>query len=327
LSLRERFREGLYDAEHKPRLAFARNYFLEFSIDKDLDLKELEEFYKNWRDFDEYLVLQKQTDNLRIKGEVDKETIAVKCAKRGNDVYWWRVWKRLKFLYKLRDKVLFDPHDSIKMTNVLFVTLTFDTKISTIREAWETFGEEFNKWIRNLRKKFGKISYLRCWERSKKAYPHAHVLMVFHEYKFKIAFSHIKKSRRVYRIVEKGAFERSWHSFVDVQAVRKMRAGITYILKYLTKTKNETQTQRLTLALCWLFRKRSFAVSGDFHELLYAMAETKHRLIQIDFFRKVVKLKVVWVFIGIFPADKLGITRNEWRKTITDRAILNEVLT
>ena len=151
--------------------------------------------------------------------------------------------------------------------------------------------------------------------------------MVFHEHKFKIAFSHLKKSRRVYRIAEKGAFERSWHSFVDVQAVRKMRKGVTYISKYLTKTRNESQTQVLTLALCWLFRKRSFAVSGDFHELLYAMIETKHRLIQTDLFGNEIKVKVVWVFIGIFPADKLGITRNEWRKTITDRAILNEILT
>jgi hypothetical protein len=122
-------------------------------------------------------------------------------------------------------------------------------------------------------------------------------------------------------------FERSWHSFVDVQAVRKMREGITYILKYLTKTRNDTRTQVLTLALCWLFKKRSFAVSSDFHELLYAMIETKHRLIQTDLFGNKVELMVVWVFIGIFPASKLGITHNEWRKTITDRAVLNEILT
>lgn len=150
--------------------------------------------------------------------------------------------------------------------------------------------------------------------------------MVFHEYKFKIAFSHLK-SRRVYRIAEKGAFERSWHSFVDVQAVRKMREGITYISKYLTKTRNETRTQVLTLALCWLFRKRSFAVSGDFRELVYAMIDTKHRLVQTDLFGHEVELKVAWVFIGIFSADKLGITGNAWRKTIADRVILNEVLT
>jgi len=39
-----------------------------------------------------------------------------------------------------------------------------------------------------------------------------------------------------------------------------------------------------------------------------------------------VNVVVVWVFIGIFSAEKLGITRNEWRKTITDRVILNEIL-
>ncbi len=101
--LREKFREGLCDSERKPRLNFARNYFLEFSLDKDLDFEELKEFYRNWRDYDEYVVLQKQSENLRNKGEVEKETIAIKCAKRGNDVYWWQVGKRLKFLHNLKD--------------------------------------------------------------------------------------------------------------------------------------------------------------------------------------------------------------------------------
>jgi len=151
--------------------------------------------------------------------------------------------------------------------------------------------------------------------------------MIFHDHQFKIVFSQVKKGRRVYRIQEKKVFEKSWHSFVDVQAVRKLRQGIRYITKYLLKSKHQNQTTALGLALCWLFRKRSFAVSGDFYEILYAMIETKHRLIQTDLFGYEVDLRVVWVFIGIFPADKLGITRNEWRKTITDRAILNEILT
>ena len=79
LSLRAKFREGLYDSERKPRLVFARTYFLEFSIDKDLNFDELEQFYRDWRDDDEYLVLQKQTDNLRVLGEVKKQTFAIKC--------------------------------------------------------------------------------------------------------------------------------------------------------------------------------------------------------------------------------------------------------
>ena len=181
LSLREKFREGLYDAERKPRLNFARNYFLEFSLDKDLNFEELKEFYRNWRDYDEYVVLQKQSDNMRNKGEVEKETIAFKCAKRGNDVYWWRVGKRLKFLHNLKDRTLFDPHGNVKLSNILFVTLTCDTKQFMIQEVWETIGLDFNNWIRNLRKKYGRISYLRCWEPSKRGYPHVHILMIVHD--------------------------------------------------------------------------------------------------------------------------------------------------
>jgi hypothetical protein len=153
LSLRERFREELYDSEQKPRLNYARNYFIDFSIDKDLDFQELQEFYLEWRDYDEYIVLQKQTDNLRVKGEVNKETIAVKCAKRGNDVYWWRVRNRLMSLHKLKNHTLFDIRGNAKFSNVLFATLTYDITRSTIQEAWETVGVEYNKWIRNLRKK------------------------------------------------------------------------------------------------------------------------------------------------------------------------------
>ncbi|MCW4040501.1 MAG: hypothetical protein NWE83_07090, partial [Candidatus Bathyarchaeota archaeon] len=171
--------------------------------------------------------------NLRNKGEVEKETIAVKCAKRGNDVYWWRIKKRLKSLHKLENHTFFDIRGSDKCSNVLFATLTYDIRRSTVQEAWKKVGKEFNKWIRNLRKKFGRISYLRCWKASRKGYPHIHVLLVFHDHPFRIVFSQLKKGRRVHRIAEKEAFEKSYHSFVDVQAVRKLREGIKYVLKYL----------------------------------------------------------------------------------------------
>jgi len=238
LSIREEFREGLLDSESKPRLNYARNYFLEFSLDKDLDFGELEKFYFDWREFIEYIVVQKQTESIRVKGEVDKETFAVKCSKRGNDVYWWRVSKRLKFLNGLKDGALFDPHSSNKMSNVLFVTLTYDVKRSSIREAWETVGEDFNNWIRNLRKKYGRISHLRCWEASKKGYPHIHILMIFHDCKFKVA-----RIKGKFRILEKEEFEKSYHSFVDVQAIREVREGVKYVTKYLTKAKNESKTE------------------------------------------------------------------------------------
>ncbi len=94
----------MYDPEHKPRLSFARNYLLQFTIDKGIDFTELTELYKAWRDYDEYMVLQEQTKNLRIQGETNKKTIAVKCAKRCNDVYWSRVWKRLKSINNLKEQ-------------------------------------------------------------------------------------------------------------------------------------------------------------------------------------------------------------------------------
>ena len=324
MSLRDCFREGLLDSENKPRLNYARNYFLEFSLDKDLDFNELERFYVDWREFIEYIVVQKQTESLRTKGETDKETFAVKCSKRGNDVYWWRVGKRLKFLNSLIDNVLFDPHSANKLSNILFVTLTYDIKRSSIRDAWESIGEDFNNWIRNLRKKYGRISHLRCWEASKKGYPHIHVLMIFHDYKFKA-----ERIKGKYRILEKEEFEKSYHSFVDVQAIREVKDGIRYVTKYLTKTKNESKTQNLTLAMCWLFRKRSFAVSGDLYELLQEDIKKSNISvsIQTDLQGLEIDLKVEWIFIGIFSAKRLGIDCNEWRKTITDRAILNRILT
>lgn len=272
-AIREKFREGLYDAERKPRLAFARNYFLEFSIERDLDFQELEKFYLEWRGFAEYVTWQRQENNLRVPGEVKKEAIAFKCSKRGNDVYWWRVWKRLRFLNELEDGAFFDPHRNFKKSNVVFVTLTYDVKKSAMRNAWETIGEDFNRWIRNLRKKFGRISHLRCWEASKKGFPHIHVLMVFHDYKFQVT-----RIKGKYRVQEKEAFEKSYHSFVDVQAVRKIREGIKYVTKYLTKTKYESQSQTLTLALCWLFRKRSFAVSEDFQESIQIQMKSADRI-------------------------------------------------
>jgi hypothetical protein len=88
-------------------------------------------------------------------------------------------------------------------------------------------------------------------------------LMIFHAYEFQVTVTNGKC-----RILEKEAFEKSGHSFVDVQAVRKFREGVRYVPKYLTKTKNDSKTQVLTLALCWLFRKRSFAISGDMQEVI-----------------------------------------------------------
>jgi len=325
LSFRDRIREGLYDSKDRPRLFYARNYFKQYGLDEDISFKELQEFYLEWRNYDEYLVMQKQTERARMEGEMDRETIATKCSKRGNDVYWWRVDKRLKFMDSLNSR-LFDPHGNIKKTNVLFATLTQDINRCSVREACEIVGSDFNNWIRNLRKKYGRISCFRCWEASKKGYLHIYVLMVFHEYEFKISFSQLKGYRRIYRIDEKEEFEKGWRSFVDVQAIGELKEGIRYITKYLTKTKNESKIQDLTLALCWLFRKRSYAVSGDFLESLKTSIKQTKKFVQTDLQGVEMHLKIEYLFIGIFHAKRLAIDCNEWRKVITDKKVLREIL-
>ena len=62
------------------------------------------------------------------------------------------------------------------------------------------------------------------------------------------------------------------------------------------------------------------------HEVII-VSITRGQMIQTNLMGEEVTINVVWVFIGIFSAEKLGITRNEWRKTITDRQVLNEILT
>jgi hypothetical protein len=67
-------------------------------------------------------------------------------------------------------------------------------------------------------------------------------------------------------------------------------------------------------------------VRGDFHKILYVIIETKHQFVQTDLFGNKMKLKVEWVFIGVFSASQLGIDRNEWWKVIDNKEILNNIL-
>jgi len=62
------------------------------------------------------------------------------------------------------------------------------------------------------------------------------------------------------------------------------------------------------------------------HEVM-VISVNHGQMIQTNLMGEEVTINVVWMFIGIFSAEKFGITLNQWRKTIADRAILNEILT
>ncbi|MCW4040500.1 MAG: hypothetical protein NWE83_07085 [Candidatus Bathyarchaeota archaeon] len=72
------------------------------------------------------------------------------------------------------------------------------------------------------------------------------------------------------------------------------------------------KSQTLTLALCWLFKKRSFAVSGDFHEAVYTVLKIRYWFVQTDLFGNKIISKVEWVLIGIYSAELLDINTSVW---------------
>ena len=102
----------------KPRLGWYKAS-LSFS---EPDLDRIIEAFIEWSTCNEYLIFRKE--NIYT---YEKEYKAVKAAKRGNDVYAWKLDKRLKHLYNLPDIEFFNPKDrnKVQRTKALFMTLTF----------------------------------------------------------------------------------------------------------------------------------------------------------------------------------------------------------
>jgi hypothetical protein len=297
----------------KPRLAAAKSYFFDLG---DLDFKGLVDYYKTWRSFNEYLLLE------RIEGD-KREWFAVKCSKRGNDVYWSRISKRLAGLKDQQDIEFFNPKDrGSKTTRAIFVTLTYDSKLGSINDAWEEHGNWWNRWITNLRDKFGELSYIRTWESFINGYPHVHALLIFKDHEFNVFRQRGKDGKYRFRIQEKEQFESSWHSNVDVQACSSLRKASLYITKYLTKGFHESSEEALdkslrglTLSMNWIFRKRSFAVSRDLFDLISDLRNSKSQVLQSLLTGG--SIPVTWRFLGIFSAAALGISDNSWYTEIS----------
>lgn len=319
--------EGLLTSSGKPRLSCARSYFLD---QRNMDLEGLVDYFLTWVNYDEYMVLQKQSFDGK---NFDKDTIAVKCSKRGNDVYKYRVRKRFSFLSTLENKILFDWKNKIKNNHkvkCLFVTLTFNSTLCGINEAWEErVGREYNSWITNLRNKFGRVEAIRTFEGYSNGYPHIHVVLLFGDKEF----TTFKDKKDKWRIQEKEVFELGWKSWVDVQALRDLKGGLWYLSKHILKNQivegdpvdeEDLWKYYLTLSLNWVFRKRSFSVSKGFLDLMNSMHNSNYvGVVQVTLGGDPVVVEVVWVFIGIFSAEILGIDDNSWSVELDNKILIN----
>jgi len=322
------FWASIYDEKTvKPRLKLARGFFTHFAQG---DLPLLVNAFKDWRDYSEFLLLR--ADNCVTN---EKKFFAVKCSKRGNDVFARRLDQKLGFL-KTNDMNFFDiqkfderQSHTVK-TKLLWVTLTYDSKRCSLEEAWKNIGSEFNLWITNLRNKYGKVWYVsfpQAFPNQKGkgyGYPHLHLIVFFEDVDFRV-FRRMEKDREgklglVYRVKEKSELERQgkWHSFIDVKALSSMRAVWNYAKKHCYNAGfGSGDEASLNNAVMWLFKKKSFNMSGEFRESYVEFINTLRS-------SKVVGQKTLdggfvsdWVFslLGVFSFFDLGLLEDPliWR--------------
>ena len=287
-----------------------------------IDADEVIRTYSRWVSEDEYLLLQRIEYGLSYKASVDwvPEYIAVKCSKRGNDVYQQRVSNSLSTLRKnLPDRTFFNENDRELQrkirTKLVSVTLTYDTKRCSLQEAWERIGKEFDQWMKTLRKEFGGISIFRTWEAHKNGYPHVHAILLFHDSDFAV-FRH----KSSFRVSKKARFSHHWHSNIDVQAIANLKTAVSYLIKYITK-ELFSEKATLTRAMLWVFKKRCFSLSKDFVSKLARLdLVTMHNSPQRTLTRGSAG-KFLWHFIGVFTKTQLKIEEEGWEIKIPKRIV------
>jgi hypothetical protein len=247
-----------------------------------LTLDQAIKLYPEWRDNDVYVVLA------YIHPE-DRETIChvnyitgrtfhpasyrcFKVSKRGNDVYRAKLRKRFSDLSSLltisNDIELLQG--KIDSSNLLFITLTYDTKICSQNTAFNNIGTELNLFLSSMKQKYGHLSVLRCFETFENGYPHLHLIIYFHEHRFPVFQQYNKKGAKVYRVSNQSlhTIESYWHSFVKVEGVRSAGA-VAYLLKYILKEQYYDKTN--TIGHLWFYHKQSYSISRDFTESLEAL--------------------------------------------------------
>jgi len=310
-----------------------------------------EGLFSYWRDLSEFIVLRKRWVG---KGEKNDEYLAVKCSKRGNDVYQRRIKLRLGWLdQEVPDKRFFEIKDfqvdkAVK-TSLLWITLTWDPGQGDLVFAWENLGKDFNRFVSALRSKYGRVSHLRVWESYESGFPHVHAVVLFEKAEFTV-FPHwnSEKGKLTFRIQEKAEISESWpRGFVDIQAVSSLSNVFTYLKKHQEKIilgvsgsiqerdSYPSQDPRVgfdlenvkglrSLFLCWLFRKRSFSVSGDFREKLHDLISHLHNSNmerrQVDLFGNVV-MEWEYEFLGVFSGSELGIPGGIWVKALEEAEV------
>ncbi len=300
-----------------PSLSSFRKEYLRLNF----GLQRIVDTFVDWVSEDVYLILSRWN-----KKKWKNDIFAVKCAKRGNDVYRSRVERRFRGLVAMaKDQVFFNRRArGAKATRALWVTLTYDTKLCSFKEAWENIGSEFNGFMSRVRRHFGKVSSCRVFESFENGYPHIHCILLFEK-----DFLVFRDHKGNFRVREKYVFAEAWHSNVDVKAMSSLAGGFAYLKKYLLKgiDFNNADSKALkTLALCWVFRKRAFSVSGHFRRALSDLIMYLHisnkKLVQFTLSGQPLSEEKFYI-LGFVSSEVLQIEDECWFIMLTKKQITN----
>ena len=229
-------------------------YFHHPDVAGDLDIAL--QLYRYYRDFPAYAWLCRD----------DGESIAVKAAKRGNDVYCYRVRRRVEFFIDcVNDDFVFagDPHSPVSRfieyeTYFLFVNLTYSC--SPV-ETYEVV-RGIKAFLDRLRKVFGRV-YVIGWglhlQESRKLHYDA---VIFVGRPVRVRWWWSRRRRRYVLVIKDGKLfnliKSKWpHGFINVEGVASLRQALQYVLKYCLKGVHDEVLNTIAL----LYRKRTFYIA------------------------------------------------------------------
>jgi hypothetical protein len=244
-------------------LSKVRDSFLDGWIGVD----EVVENYRLWLAIIFYVICVRFNYS---KGEYEYR--AFRGVKRGDEKYSSLTCRKFKRLGRFgNDLVYFNQgsHDYVNGSALLW-TLEYNANAISVSDAWQNVGVDFNRSLSHIRKLFGNLSIVRTWESHESGYPHIHVLLVFHFHVFggRRMYSS-RRERWLFRVIgsDYEALKRCWtHGFSDSEMVSSYQGGVRYLSKYLVKStslKEAGSKGEKTLAMCWLFHRRSFSISGE----------------------------------------------------------------
>ena len=144
-----------------------------------------------------------------------------------------------------------------------------------------------------------------------------------------MSFKVFRDKKGQFRVFEKKIIANGWHSFVDVKAMSSLGKGFAYQKKYLLKSidaKSFYSTALKTLALCWLFCKRAFSLSGKFCQLLAdlikSMNNSNCKTLQLTLVGGVVK-EFCYYLVGFVAAGVVKLKKDVWFSVLDNDQILS----